>query len=177
MCMRIQIALMGVLVAGLLGVAVTHAQQSGGAQGAQSAAGAQAQRGGGGRGVGGGGVAGGIGGRGAAEPTLWLPDDQFVRWPYSDPAYSKIDGFAIKGYINEITAISRKSRDAGKHHRPHGLSHRHGYASSRPGVWARTIRAGLSEDYRRGEQTRLESVAGQYSDRRCHHERLIPDVT
>src|SRR5438128_8443891 len=90
-----------------------HAQGRGGAQGVQSASGAQAPRGGGGRGSGGDGVAAGIGGRGAAEPTLWLPDDQFVRWPYSDPAYSKIDGFKIKGYINEVTAISRKSRDDG----------------------------------------------------------------
>src|SRR6266550_2469372 len=64
--------------------------------------GGQAARGGGGR-----------SGRAGYEPTLWLPDDQFLRWPFSDPAYTKIDGFKIKGYINEITAISRKSRDDG----------------------------------------------------------------
>ena len=52
-------------------------------------------------------------GRSAYEPTLWLPDDQFLRWPFSDPQYKKIDGFKIKSYINEITAISRQSRDDG----------------------------------------------------------------
>jgi hypothetical protein len=56
---------------------------------------------------------GGRSGRSAYEPTLWLPDDQFLRWPFTDPQYQKIDGFAIKRYINEITAISRKSRDDG----------------------------------------------------------------
>jgi len=53
------------------------------------------------------------GGRSAYQPTLWLPDDQFLQWPFSDPQYKKIDGFTIKRYINEITAISRKSRDDG----------------------------------------------------------------
>ena len=52
-------------------------------------------------------------GRSGYEPTLWLPDDQFLRWPFTDPQYAKIDGFKIKSYINEITAISRKSRDDG----------------------------------------------------------------
>src|SRR3954451_7614276 len=52
-------------------------------------------------------------GRANFEPTLWLPDDQFLRWPFTDPQYAKIDGFKIKSYINEITAISRKSRDDG----------------------------------------------------------------
>jgi len=54
--------------------------------------------------------------RGAqSEPPLWLPDEDFVRWPLpeSDPQYSKIDGYKIKNYINEITAFSRKSRDDG----------------------------------------------------------------
>src|SRR5690242_18248458 len=52
-------------------------------------------------------------GRANYEPTLWLPDDQFLRWPFTDPQYAKIDGFKIKNYINDITAISRKSRDDG----------------------------------------------------------------
>ena len=56
---------------------------------------------------------GGRSGRANFEPTLWLPDDQFLRWPFTDPQYAKIDGFKIKSYINEITAISRKSRDDG----------------------------------------------------------------
>ena len=100
-------------IVSFVALAGLHAQGGGGAQGVQPASGAQAPRGGGGRGVDGDGVAAGIGGRGAAEPTLWLPDDEFVRWPYSDPAYKKIDGFKIKAHINEITAISRKSRDEG----------------------------------------------------------------
>jgi len=113
MRMRIQIAQMGVLAIGLLGAAITPAHGGGSAHSAQPASGAQAQRGGGGRGAAGDGVAAGVGGRGAAEPTLWLPDDEFVRWPYSDPAYKKIDGFKIKAHVNEITAISRRSRDEG----------------------------------------------------------------
>ena len=56
---------------------------------------------------------GGRSGRSAYEPTLWMPDDQFLRWPFTDPQYRKLDGFAIKKYIDEITAISRKSRDDG----------------------------------------------------------------
>lgn len=53
--------------------------------------------------------------RGSAVPTNWLTDDQFMRWPYpaGDRAYNDLDGFRIKGLVNEITAISRKSRDAG----------------------------------------------------------------
>src|SRR5262245_23765030 len=53
--------------------------------------------------------------RGAAVPPNWLSDDQFTRWPYpaADKAYNDLDGFRIKGFIGEITAISRKSRDDG----------------------------------------------------------------
>ena len=45
----------------------------------------------------------------------WLTDDEFLRWPYppGDVAYTDLDGFRIKAFINEITAISRKSRDEG----------------------------------------------------------------
>ncbi len=54
-------------------------------------------------------------GRGAYQPTLWWGDDMFPKWPYpaGDAAYTDLDGVKIKGYINEITAISRKSRDDG----------------------------------------------------------------
>ena len=123
MRVRIQIALMSVLVTGLLGVTITRAQ---GVAARRAHNRCRAPR----RHEAVAGVAGaakesrgGISGRGAAEPTLWLPDDQFIRWPYSDPAYSKIDGFKIKGYINEITAISRKSRDDGNQY--WGRSDRH----------------------------------------------------
>jgi peptidase M28-like protein len=111
----IQLALFVVLTVGVFAVALTYGQ-GGGAQSAPDAPGAQSgRRGGGGRGAGGAGQTPtpGRGGRSAYEPTLWLPDDQFLRWPFSDPQYIKIDGFKIKSYINEITAISRKSRDDG----------------------------------------------------------------
>jgi len=53
--------------------------------------------------------------RGANLPPNWLADDQFLRWPYppGDVAYTDLDGFRIKAFINEITAVSRKSRDDG----------------------------------------------------------------
>jgi hypothetical protein len=52
---------------------------------------------------------------GPAQPPLWLPDDAYLRWPLpaSEQAYAKLDAHRIKGYIDEITAISRKSRDDG----------------------------------------------------------------
>jgi hypothetical protein len=55
------------------------------------------------------------GGRGAYQPTLWWGDEMFPKWPYpaGDAVYADLDGTKIKGYINEITAISRKSRDDG----------------------------------------------------------------
>lgn len=54
-------------------------------------------------------------GRGPAEPPLWLPDEEFVRWPLppSSQQYAKIDGFRIKGYVKELAGIARKSRDDG----------------------------------------------------------------
>ena len=55
------------------------------------------------------------GGRGAYQPTLWWGDEMFPKWPYpaGDAVYADLDGMTIKGYINEVTAISRKSRDDG----------------------------------------------------------------
>ena len=52
---------------------------------------------------------------GPAQPPLWLPDDEYLRWPLSpsEQAYASLSGRRIKGYINEITAISRRSRDDG----------------------------------------------------------------
>ena len=49
---------------------------------------------------------------GPAQPPLWLPDDQYLRWPLppGEQVYAALDAHRIKGYINEITAISRKSR-------------------------------------------------------------------
>jgi hypothetical protein len=53
--------------------------------------------------------------RGRFLPPNWLKDDQFLRWPYpaGDTAYNDLDGFKIKALVNEITAISRRSRDDG----------------------------------------------------------------
>ena len=95
--MRTRVVLLSLLLVGALGAAFIHAQQGRrGAGGPPSEAGAVLPR-------------------GAFQPPLWLPDDQFSRWPYpaGDTAYNKIDGFKIKDYINQITAISRKSRDDG----------------------------------------------------------------
>jgi len=52
---------------------------------------------------------------GPAQPPLWLPDEEYLRWPLpaTEQAYASLSGQRIKAYINEITAISRKSRDAG----------------------------------------------------------------
>jgi len=52
---------------------------------------------------------------GPAQPPLWLPDEEYLRWPLppSEQVYARLDAHRIKGYINEITAISRKSRDDG----------------------------------------------------------------
>src|SRR5690242_6498284 len=54
-------------------------------------------------------------GRGAYQPTTWWGDEMFAKWPYpaGDAVYADLDGTKIKGYINEITAISRMSRDEG----------------------------------------------------------------
>src|SRR5204863_7414053 len=54
-------------------------------------------------------------GRGAYQPTLWWGDDMFPKWPYpaGDAVYTDLDGMKIKGDINEMTAISCKSRDDG----------------------------------------------------------------
>jgi peptidase M28-like protein len=52
---------------------------------------------------------------GPAQAPLWLPDDAYLRWPLppAEQAYAGLSGRRIKGYIDEITAISRKSRDDG----------------------------------------------------------------
>jgi hypothetical protein len=52
---------------------------------------------------------------GPAQPPVWLPDGEYLRWPLppGEQRYAKLDARRIKSYINEITAISRKSRDDG----------------------------------------------------------------
>ena len=104
---QIQIGLAAVIAAALLATAVASAQRGGGAAGAGAQAG-QRQ---------GGAAANGEQplGRGAFQPTVWWGDEMFPKWPYpaGDAAYADLDGVKIKGYINEITAIARKSRDDG----------------------------------------------------------------
>src|SRR5947209_2071767 len=53
---------------------------------------------------------------GPAQPPLFLSDDEYLRWPLpaSEQAYAALSGRRIKSYIEEITAISRKSRDDGQ---------------------------------------------------------------
>src|SRR5258707_68837 len=101
MSTRIQFTFVALVAAALLGAGVSA--QRGGA--------AKAGRKGGGAANGGEPVLG----RGAYQPTLWWGDDMFPKWPYpaGDAVYADLDGMKIKGYINEITAISRKSRDDG----------------------------------------------------------------
>jgi hypothetical protein len=45
-----------------------------------------------------------------------LDDDHYLRWPLppGEEAYGAIDGRRLKQYVDEITAISRKSRDDGE---------------------------------------------------------------
>jgi hypothetical protein len=52
---------------------------------------------------------------GPAQPPLWLPDAEYLRWslPPGEQRYAALDAHRIKSYINAITAISRKSRDDG----------------------------------------------------------------
>jgi Peptidase family M28 len=52
---------------------------------------------------------------GPAQPPLWLPDSEYLRWPLPPgmEMYAPLDAHRIKSYINDITAISRKSRDDG----------------------------------------------------------------
>jgi len=62
----------------------------------------------------------GAAGRGATRSPITphaypLDDEHFLRWPLpaGEQAYGRIDGARVKQYVNEITAISRKSRDDG----------------------------------------------------------------
>src|SRR5262245_14682318 len=54
-------------------------------------------------------------GRGDYQPTTWWGDDMFPKWPYpaGDAVYADLDGAKIKRYIDDVTAISRMSRDDG----------------------------------------------------------------
>src|SRR5438067_1773590 len=54
--------------------------------------------------------------RGPITPHSYpLDDEHYVRFPLppGEQAYARIDGAHVKQYVNEITAISRKSRDDG----------------------------------------------------------------
>ncbi len=48
-------------------------------------------------------------------PPLYVLDDNYLHWPLPASAaqYGRIDGRHLKPYVDELTAISRKSRDAG----------------------------------------------------------------
>ena len=88
--------------------AVGHAQRGGGSPAPAPGAQAGPRQGGGGDGE-------QPLGRGAYQPTLWWDDSMFPTWPYpaGDAVYRDLDGATIKGYIKEVVAISRKSRDDG----------------------------------------------------------------
>jgi Peptidase family M28 len=54
--------------------------------------------------------------RGPITPHAYpLDDDHYLRWPLppGEQRYGRIDGARVKQYVNEITAVSRKSRDDG----------------------------------------------------------------
>ena len=63
-------------------------------------------------------AAGITGPRGAewhTQPTFFPPDVAYTRWaiPMGDERFAALSGQRIKRYINDITGISRKSRDDG----------------------------------------------------------------
>ena len=49
------------------------------------------------------------------QPTFFPPDVAYSRWalPEGDEEFAVLSGQRIKGYIDDVTAISRKSRDDG----------------------------------------------------------------
>jgi hypothetical protein len=56
------------------------------------------------------------GGRAPTGKPLVPLEDSWLRWPLpaSEQAYASIDGLRLKGYVKEVTAISRRSRDRGE---------------------------------------------------------------
>ena len=52
----------------------------------------------------------------AVGPRLYDIEEAYLRWPLPDglEQYGTIDGVHLKGYVREITAISRRSRDRGE---------------------------------------------------------------
>jgi hypothetical protein len=49
-------------------------------------------------------------------PPLMPLEDSWIRWPLpaSEKAYAVIDGRRLDGYVKEMAAISRRSRDRGE---------------------------------------------------------------
>src|SRR4051812_11927004 len=58
----------------------------------------------------------GGGGRAPTGVPLVPLEESWLRWPLpaSESAYAGIDGLRLKGYVREVTAISRRSRDRGE---------------------------------------------------------------
>src|SRR3954470_8994469 len=56
------------------------------------------------------------GGRAPTGVPLVPLEESWLRWPLpaSEQAYGAIDGQRLKGYVREVTAISRRSRDRGE---------------------------------------------------------------
>ena len=96
-------------VASLLAIVVVGTRLSGNQAAAGSRAGAppQAARGGGQR--------GGAPGSDVAPGLVSIPDENFLRMPLApaDRAYAAIDGKHLKTHVQELTALSRRYRDAG----------------------------------------------------------------
>ena len=51
-------------------------------------------------------------------PNRPLPEEEYLWWqlPPSEQQYERIDGYRIKGHVEEISAIARRSRDDGHQH-------------------------------------------------------------
>src|SRR5262245_66388562 len=49
-------------------------------------------------------------------PSLVPLEQSWIRWPLaaSEQAYGSIDGRRLRGYVDELAAISRRSRDRGE---------------------------------------------------------------
>ncbi len=101
-----------VLAAGITAIAASipmlaqQNQGAGGAAGGGANAGAAAQ---------GAARPGGSAQAGGEKLPLFLPDNEYLRWPLpaNEQQYAKIDGHRMKGYITEITAISKRDHERG----------------------------------------------------------------
>ena len=106
---------------------------------------------------------------GPTQPPLFLSDDEYLRWPLpaSEQAYDALSGRRIKSYIEEITAISRKSREDGQQY--WGPHHRHAVRQDddrldRGAIPSRRSRAGPHPGIHRSAAAVVSDVVGSGRD-------------